>query len=103
MQISQARRFLKPPYLQGRSFSMGKYIIHQHTQCGQIVSSVGDHQHITITQTQTTVTGGKDVQPPVTPDQWECDWPCDEVTGDETIIAPIGGESQIYVNGKRVQ
>jgi hypothetical protein len=26
---------------------MGKYVIHQHTQSGQIVTSVGDGQHIT--------------------------------------------------------
>lgn len=79
---------------------MGKYVIHQHIQSGQIVTSVGDGQHITITQT--TVTRGKDAketQPPVVPGQLECD----DEAGDKTIIAPIGGKSQIYVNGKRVQ
>jgi hypothetical protein len=74
---------------------MGKYTIHQHTQSGHIVASVGDHQHVTIT-----VTGGKKTLPPVTPGPVEHD---SEMTGDETIIAPIGGESQIYVNGKRIQ
>ena len=74
---------------------MGKYVIHQQTQSGHIVASVGDHQHVTIT-----VTDGKKTLPPVTPGQPEhyC-----KMTGDETIIAPVGGESQIYVNGKRIQ
>jgi hypothetical protein len=71
---------------------MAKYVIHQSTKNGKIVTSAGDNQHIVINQV---VTGDQAPEIPAVP-------PIPGMPGQGTFRA-VGPGAKVYINGKRVQ
>jgi hypothetical protein len=74
---------------------MAKYVINQSTKHGKIVTSVGDHQQITIHQHQI-VSSDQAPEIPEVP-------PMPRTPGRGDIIRAVGPGAKIFVNGKRVQ
>lgn len=62
-----------------------KYTIHQTSETGHVYNERGDNQHITINIT----------------DGWGDD--DEEDDDDQDIIAPIGKNNKVFVNGRQVK
>lgn len=83
--------------------SKEKHIIHQSTKSGRIINTAGNNQRISITrhtirQSSSDWTDDDEFE---NEDEWE-----EEESysgGSKDIIAPIGKNAKVYINGKRVK
>ena len=73
-----------------RKNKMAKNSANQNSKYGKVINPVGDNLEITIVQSGKPHKAPKAPKPPKMP-------------GGETIIAPVGDNPKVFINGKRVK
>jgi hypothetical protein len=71
--------------------TMNKNSANQNSKYGKVINPVGDNLEITIVQSGKPHKAPKAPKPPKMPG------------GGETIIAPVGDNPKVFINGKRVK